>query len=842
MSLEAGGEAVMPTPPFNATVWPAKVGVEPGNFEIVRVTNITAGVATIERKQEGTSARTIQVGDQIADTITVKDITTLEVAISAVENGSGLPPSVERSSAAPPSGDETGATDTAALAASMPAKGVLTLRPGAYYVTALPTCGPEQALRAFAQTVVYMVGTGTCLRIHNPAFPAEGGEATLVKNMAGQFGGFIIDGSKAGAGSTGLWVGDIECIDLSTILIRDFKGTGSKNWLFKSEVGWCERMNIRNCHSLNGTELVTFANGGAGTGSFDYSYIEMGLSGFSKQDGLVMEDGVAFLGCDLRIVGNFTSGVGNTGTVWRLGTDNSAVFLRSKLMLEVECNGSTGTGHTTISMGTAAECYLAGMIVFQNNTIAFQAGNAAQPRFSFTGYSPTTSLISEIGLPAVTRQGSVGLGSNTVLGSDHGIVGDGTTNDTVALTAALTAAYELAANTTGKAVLDLSMYNTILVTGAVKQDAFGANSQIILPYIADGEEHENVGVTIRGKPGIVSRLHWAKAGVPPRGGTTIYSTVTGEYTAEHGIPSIIGGPTGVAGELFSRLNLKLEHLTFRQPENPSLTCVNASHLNAFEHDNIVCCTDARGITETACTHPFAIGIIYPVVNTRGPILARGHNFITGYYAGVELGENLQCSGAIELMMCTVAVAHSAIFHSNYIAWLETLKCVYHHAQVSPTGGAEAITHNCALTVGQWDIEDAKAAVTFTTKYHVWDGSQFLALQGPFDQVVPAGAGTAPEILTPEPGLGAWGVKVRYIRTQVGNITAPSVEASGKFVRNLHWAPVAVYVNPNGATITEIKVSGTVQGVTSGLVIVPAGCTINLFYTGGPPTWKWVVIA
>lgn len=78
--VTAGGGALFPAAPFNATVWP--VGVQPlaSNAEIVRVTAISTDTLTIVRAQEGSSARTIIVGDQIAATITAKTFTDIEGA------------------------------------------------------------------------------------------------------------------------------------------------------------------------------------------------------------------------------------------------------------------------------------------------------------------------------------------------------------------------------------------------------------------------------------------------------------------------------------------------------------------------------------------------------------------------------------------------------------------------------------------------------------------------------------------------------------------------------------------------------------------------------------------
>lgn len=69
-----------PAVPFNATIWPANTIPTPANSEIVRVTAIATDTLTITRTQEGTSARTVIVGDQIAATITAKTLTDVEGA------------------------------------------------------------------------------------------------------------------------------------------------------------------------------------------------------------------------------------------------------------------------------------------------------------------------------------------------------------------------------------------------------------------------------------------------------------------------------------------------------------------------------------------------------------------------------------------------------------------------------------------------------------------------------------------------------------------------------------------------------------------------------------------
>jgi len=84
--VQSGHGARFPTPPFNATVWPAGEQPLSANAEIVRVTAISTDTLTITRAQEGSTQRTIVVGDQIAATITAKTLTDVEAAVRVAKN------------------------------------------------------------------------------------------------------------------------------------------------------------------------------------------------------------------------------------------------------------------------------------------------------------------------------------------------------------------------------------------------------------------------------------------------------------------------------------------------------------------------------------------------------------------------------------------------------------------------------------------------------------------------------------------------------------------------------------------------------------------------------------
>lgn len=89
LEVATGDGALFPAAPFNATVWPINEQPLSSNAEIVRVTAIVGDVLTITRAQEGSFARTVIVGDQIAATITAKTLTDVEVSVPGATGPTG---------------------------------------------------------------------------------------------------------------------------------------------------------------------------------------------------------------------------------------------------------------------------------------------------------------------------------------------------------------------------------------------------------------------------------------------------------------------------------------------------------------------------------------------------------------------------------------------------------------------------------------------------------------------------------------------------------------------------------------------------------------------------------
>lgn len=78
LTVQVDQARLFPDPPFNATIWPTASQPLSTNAEIITVTDVVDDTFTIVRAQEGTNARNVVVGDQIAATLTAQTLTDAE--------------------------------------------------------------------------------------------------------------------------------------------------------------------------------------------------------------------------------------------------------------------------------------------------------------------------------------------------------------------------------------------------------------------------------------------------------------------------------------------------------------------------------------------------------------------------------------------------------------------------------------------------------------------------------------------------------------------------------------------------------------------------------------------
>jgi len=346
--VSTGDGAKFPAVPFNAVVWPAGAQPTTANAEIVRVTAKSTDTLTITRTQEGTSARTIIVGDQIANTITAKVLTDIEDRITTPGLTFGI--NVKDYGAV---GDVTtvgtgGTDDTAALNAALAALPTVNGNPagkligpaGIYRIDGpLNNWGPCVSFEGEgeAATILDYRGSGDCVRLYDPVYPTVG-----VAEIAGRLEGFCIDGTSAGAGATGLHAGDVLELGLD-LLVQNFTGAGSTGVIFDNSVSFTERLHgrvtVQNC-----TNGVTFTVSGTGqsASSFDYCNLEIDL--LKATNGVTLQNGAQIASGKLRIIGNFVYSVSGTPAVLTVtGQVPGITFRATATAIQTSSGGGTLT-------------------------------------------------------------------------------------------------------------------------------------------------------------------------------------------------------------------------------------------------------------------------------------------------------------------------------------------------------------------------------------------------------------------------------------------------------------------------------------------------------------------
>ena len=90
--VTAGQGSYFPATPFDATIWPSGAQPTNTNAEIVRVTNVSTDTFTITRAQYGTTAQSIAVGYQIAQTVDANLLSQLAPLSGATFTGEVVAP------------------------------------------------------------------------------------------------------------------------------------------------------------------------------------------------------------------------------------------------------------------------------------------------------------------------------------------------------------------------------------------------------------------------------------------------------------------------------------------------------------------------------------------------------------------------------------------------------------------------------------------------------------------------------------------------------------------------------------------------------------------------------
>lgn len=301
--------------------------------------------------------------------------------------------------------------------------------------------------------------------------------------------------------------------------------------------------------------------------------------------------------------------------------------------------------------------------------------------------------------------------------TDYGAVGDGATDDTAAIQAAIDAAASAGG---GVVFFPASVY----IVGGALQDTGNANAQIVLPAL-DYVDTEQVTIEFRGEspsPPIVSVIG---ATPLPDGHSVIKSTLAA------GTGALMGGRVA-SGSLsnFTNVMFRASNLTFRTVANPTITALDLATVAAVDLDNVS--VDAGSYNVSGLAEPTtasSYGIRLPN-NDNGAYVRLGAVGVVGFYNGYRFAEHT-VGQQVTAMGCKRAAVFIETNHASKINRLLVQHCervvVFegtHYVDIDQLNIEHATT---GWQVTDYDIDDASDYGLGSIVWHV-----VLAGTGPDD--------------------------------------------------------------------------------------------------------------
>ena len=408
-----------------------------------------------------------------------------------------------------------------------------------------------------------------------------------------------------------------------------------------------------------------------------------------------------------------------------------------------------------------------------------------------------------------------------VKASPYNAVGDGTTNDTAAIQAAIdaAAAYAVANNGYAEVIFPPAVY---AITSAGRTDRSG-NAQIALPVIAGTAN--KVTLALIGVEDAASMPHWDSTAAQINGVVLKSTWNATDLSGTSNEGSVIGGPTlpngYVSGANFSNCNIVIRGIQIQVPltaRNSDTSGIDLRGMaNAHLEDvSFIPNGTANQFNARYTTPGWTFGIAMPVPGNND-LSVMNNCTVYGATYGFYLGEHLSAD-RLAAIFCYTGMLNGAFFSSvgqQHYNWI---------------GGASIE----ACVNGVHTVASGKIYI------------DVLSVEGSMNHVVDSTGNAVGEI-----GLGGiistinvsnpTGIKVTYLDQKPGATTALSMPASTTALRNTKWRDAAVQVNNGTATVTAVVVDGTAVLSGPGMVIVPSGKNITLTYSGGTPTWTWTLL-
>lgn len=417
-----------------------------------------------------------------------------------------------------------------------------------------------------------------------------------------------------------------------------------------------------------------------------------------------------------------------------------------------------------------------------------------------------------------------------VTAEEYGAVGDGVTDDTAAINAAVAAAFAYAeASDSCFAVVYFPVGVYLLGSATTKGGVTLGNAQIPIPV----RDNDAVKVTLVFKgPGDASAMPYWEQDSGSRWGATLKTTlVEQEVDAEWGPPSVIGGPAVSGSEAvydgndFNNMLLVIDGIGISTPVDPTVMGFDFAAIAELIVESAAVVPDYIGTgpgaeLDGSATNDWSTGMRTPRHTNNDLLIVR--NFTCyGQYVGMTCGEHGDY-GRLAIIYCNTGIvifAQQENIHSSSFDSVSVEACVV---------GIQCIAA-AEIDAGAPVFMAAVSMETITT--HILDSNDglcgeihFTALGGSDDLVV----------------TGGNNVRIIAANQALGALTEPAVPATTVALKNPFWVNCSVLLD--GGTVTNVALDGVATGITDAQfpVVLPvrSGGTITLTYSDAP-TWKWI---
>ncbi|MBB3604467.1 hypothetical protein FHT40_004145 [Mycolicibacterium sp. BK556] len=326
-----------------------------------------------------------------------------------------------------PGSDPTGTTpsDTAVAAAIAQLgtdSGVIEFGVGTYRLdgsAVLAHPGQYFKFPGLGVTSIDFRGTGPALKVWDSTVSTGG--TTAPGRGGGVLGGVTILGvNNTNDDAIGLQLGDLVAPVVEDVRISGFTTEGCIGFLGQNRYSWCEYGRLRIQGDNNTTNFVLEAHPDHplpyGTTSWSYNMLDWGFSAEADQNGVIVRNHVAAVGCTWAMKFNCNPGATNSGVAFTFGSDgDDYVHIEAGMDWSGETTNAGAVGHVDMNWHGGGNLRGVGSLIFNDFSAPFVAGNIAPDSYKvvFAGRVDSPSFghyaRNEIGFVTIGDPGRFGV-------------------------------------------------------------------------------------------------------------------------------------------------------------------------------------------------------------------------------------------------------------------------------------------------------------------------------------------------------------------------------------------------------------------------------------------------